>query len=184
MTLFEETVKWKILSFFFANSDKEFYVNELSRSTGVSSGSVSITCGSLLKEGLLKRIERGNLLFYKLNGDNPLVRKLKTTWFLERLLRLRKSWENEEFQSVALYGSYASGEFVSKSDVDLLVITNVKEEVVFDAFRKIMEKNNREVSITVMPVSKWMKIAKERDRFYTEVISNHILLYGTSLVVG
>jgi hypothetical protein len=36
----------------------------------------------------------------------------------------------------------------------------------------------------VLSVPKWVRMAREKDRFYIEVISNHILLAGELLVIG
>lgn len=73
-------------------------------------------------------------------------------------MKSRKHWENEEFQSVALYGSRASGKFISKSGIDLLVITNVDNaEKILQGLRK---KYGERLTITALPVSKWMQMAK------------------------
>jgi len=35
----------------------------------------------------------------------------------------------------------------------------------------------------VLPLSKWRELARKKDRFYIEVLANHILLAGKSLVM-
>ncbi|VVB66683.1 Nucleotidyltransferase domain protein [Candidatus Gugararchaeum adminiculabundum] len=184
MNLFSETIRWNLLSFLFKKPEAEFYVNELARAMNASASSVSITCRELSENGILNKSKKGNSLFYSLNNSNPLTKLEKSAWFLAQLLPLSKAWENEEFQSVALYGSYASGEFISKSDIDFIIITNVPDSKVSESFRLLKSKLRAEVNITVFSVSSWRKMAKEGDRFYIEVISNHIPLYGSSLVIG
>jgi predicted nucleotidyltransferase len=184
MALFNETVQWKLLSFFFRKPEGEAYVKELSRAAKVSAGSVSIICKRLANEKILNKNKKGNAIFYSLANADPLVKKIKSAWFLEMILAFREVWEREEFQSVALYGSYAAGDFIAKSDIDVLVITNMEEKKVFEVFREIRHKFNAEISLTVIPLSRWRKMMKERDRFCLEVLSNHILIYGDSLVVG
>jgi predicted nucleotidyltransferase len=182
--LFNENVQWKLLSFFFQKPEREAYVKELSRAVKISAGSASIICKRLSDEKILNRNKKGNAIFYSLVNTNPLVKKIKSAWFLEMILAFREVWENEEFQSVALYGSYASGDFISKSDIDILVVTNMEEEKIFEVFREMRHKFDAEISLTTIPLSRWRKMMKERDRFYLEVVSNHTLLYGESLVVG
>ena len=41
-----------------------------------------------------------------------------------------------------------------------------------------------EVSLSVLSVPQWARMARKKDRFYIEVISNYILLAGEPLVIG
>ncbi|PJD01303.1 hypothetical protein COU38_01720 [Candidatus Micrarchaeota archaeon CG10_big_fil_rev_8_21_14_0_10_54_18] len=175
--------KGKILEFFFVEPEKRMHVKGLARAIGISAGSASRVCGELAAQGVLAREESANALFYSLNNSSALVKQWKRTWFLEKIELFKKNWENEEFQSVALYGSYASGEFVSKSDVDFLVVTNVGHNKVFNSFKPLSDSLRPEVNPHPVSVGKWLKMAEERDRFYVEVLANHVLLYGAPLVV-
>ncbi len=184
MGIFSETAQWKILSFFFERRGEEIHVKEIARQAKVSPGSASSLCKKLLRTDFLRASRKGNALFYSLNSGNPLAKRLKADWFLEQLLKYRKLWEHEEIQSVALYGSYASGEYGRRSDVDLLIITNMNEAKVLEALRLLQDKLKPEVSFTILPISKWLELGKKKDRFYIEILSNHILLFGSPLVVG
>ncbi len=180
--LFDETVKWKILTRYFERPEAEYFVKGLARELDVSAGSASRICRELEGEGFLRSEEKGRALFYTLKNEEPAVRRLKSAWFLDRLMESRDSWENDEFQSVALYGSRASGEFISKSDVDMLIISNVKDaERLLESLRK---RFGQRLTLTVFPIVEWVNMAKRKDRFYIEVISNHVLLFGSPLVVG
>lgn len=179
--IFNETVKWKILQAYFEKPEEEYYVKQLTRKLKTSSGSVSRLCRELEKDGLLESKKNGNALFYLLKNDDPVVKRLKSAWFLNRLMKHRRIWQDSEIQTLALYGSRASGDFISKSDVDLIVITNSKD--INNLSEKLKEiAPNR--TLAVFTLQKWMEFARKSDRFYIEVISNHILLHGSSLVVG
>ena len=182
--LFDEGVKWRLLQHFFRNAGSEHYVKQLAKTAGVSAGSASSACKSLAGAGFLTSRKKGNALFYSLNGDNPAVRRLKSAWFVAGLMELKRLWKDEEFQSVALYGSYASGEFMEKSDIDLLFITNVRTSKALDAAKQVQQHFKARVSPTVLKAGEWMEMARRKDRFYLEVIANHVLLHGTSVVVG
>ncbi len=180
--LFNETIKWKILMKYFEKPEAEYFVKELSRELRISSGSASRVCKELENEGILKTEEKGRALFYSLRNDEPNVMRLKSAWFVNGFMKSRKHWEKDEFQSVALYGSRASGKYISKSDIDLLVITNVKNAE--ELLRGMRKKYGEKLTITNLPISKWMQMAKSKDRFYIEVLSSHVLLHGSELVVG
>ncbi len=174
----------KIMEFYFQHPSSEEYVKNLAKVLKVGAGSVSTTCSLLGRQGFLLRKEKSNSLFYSLNDENPLVKKLKSLWVLEKFLSLKKKWLDPAFISVALFGSCASGNFDRKSDADVLVITNLPDSLVYEKFRKVDFRLPMGVIPVVFSVSKWMDLAKRKDRFYIEVISNHILLEGSSIVVG
>jgi predicted nucleotidyltransferase len=181
--LFDETVKWKVLGKFFGEPEREYYVKELAKELRISPGSVSLICRELRAEGLLGSHEKGRALFYSLN-NNPLVLRLKSAWFVNRLMKHRSCWEHEEIQSVALYGSRASGEFISKSDIDVLVVSNAAREALEKSFEGLKKQFGERLSLTVFSLAQWRKLARQKDRFYIEVLANHVLLSGPSLVVG
>jgi len=182
--IFNETVKWKCLCRFFEEAEKEYYVNELARGLKISPGSASRICRELEGEGILGSQEKGRALFYSLKNEEPLVKRLKSAWMLERIMGYRECWEGEEVQSVALYGSRASGEFISKSDIDILIITNADRGVIEGGFAKMKKGIGAALTLTILTLSEWRGMAGKKDRFYIEVISNHVLLGGAYLVVG
>jgi len=85
MNLSAKTVRWKILSFFFASPEKEQYVNELSRSLGVSAGSVSVICAELASSGPCFPKPRKEIQFSIPSQPECLAKKLKSAWFIEKL---------------------------------------------------------------------------------------------------
>ena len=182
--LFDETVKWKILTKFFEEPEKDCYVKELAKTLKISSGSASRICKQLEEEGIFQSEEKGNALFYSIKNREPAVRRLKSAWFLNKLMKFRDYWENEDTQSIVLYGSRASGDYISKSDVDILIISNADGKSIRSRFEKLRKALNVEVTLTIFPLSAWRNLSEKRDRFYTEVLANHILLFGSSVVIG
>jgi len=182
--LFDETIKWKCLATFMDNPEKEFFVNGIARDLKISAGSASRVCHELEGEGYLKSEEKGTALFYSLDNESPVVKRLKSAWFLKKLMKYRSSWENDEVLSAALYGSRSSGEFISKSDVDIIIITNAKKESIEKGFEKMKKDLGAMLTVTIFTLAEWMDLAKKKDRFYIEVIANHTSLSGAPLVVG
>jgi predicted nucleotidyltransferase len=183
MDLFSETARLKILSLFLSGSMGECYVNEAARKAGISQGAASVALRELGTGGFLKSRKSGNALFYSLDVKNPLARRLRADWLLQRLMLDRKAIENPDYQTVALYGSGASGTFGERSDVDVLVITGVPKEKVHGSLAAFGKGAGKEVSLTVLSLAAWQRMAGRGDRFYKEVIANHIVLYGAWLAV-
>lgn len=182
LDLFAATAAWKTLSSFFESPTAEKHVNQTARELKISSSAASTALRQLHQEGFLRRKKLGNAVFYSLDAENTLAKRLKSAWLLSKLLRQR-DWKNDEFISVALYGSGASGEFVEKSDVDLLVITSIPAREAEKKFDNLKKNLKKQLSITAMPLSQWSALARKNDRFYKETIANHVLLHGSSIVL-
>lgn len=183
MAIFDETARMRALSLFLSSSVDEEHVNEVARKAEISQGASSVALRSLEKDGLLLSRKVGNAVFFRLNADNVLARRLKADWLLQALLVEKEKFTHEEYQTVALYGSCASGAFGRKSDIDILIITNVPKEKVFPRLAGLGKAIGREISPVVLPLSKWQRMAGGEDQFYKEVIANHIVLHGVALAV-
>ena len=82
--------------------------------------------------------------------------------------------------SLAIYGSYSSGEFNEKSDLDILIIGKKKEENK-DFALKFGKKFGKEIQLTTISYYEWEKMKKNKDPFALEVLSKHILISGADL---
>jgi hypothetical protein len=83
--------------------------------------------------------------------------------------------------SLALFGSYAEGSFDEKSDIDFMIVTDARKEILIKAAKRLEEELEKEVSLSVLKLSEWRAMAKKGDAFYKRVVENHILLYGSGL---
>ncbi|MFH1240188.1 MAG: nucleotidyltransferase domain-containing protein [Candidatus Diapherotrites archaeon] len=184
--IFDSCVTWKLLSYFLTEPWKESYVKELAKNMKISSGSVSVLCKKLCSENLLKKEIRGNLLLYKLNKNNPIMKELQKAYLLNRLTKAKFTQKffdtDESIISLAIYGSYVSGDVDDKSDLDVLIITQSNANF-SEAVRKIAKEIKIDVNINKFTLLQWKKLSGKNDPFYKEVISNHILLKGSSLVI-
>jgi predicted nucleotidyltransferase len=83
--------------------------------------------------------------------------------------------------SLALFGSYAQGNFDEKSDIDFLIVTSARKELFIQVAKRLEEELEKEVSLSVLKLSEWRTIAKKGDAFYKRIVENHILLYGSGI---
>jgi predicted nucleotidyltransferase len=106
---------------------------------------------------------------------------------LNTIINFKKNKLTEEFLknddtiiSIILYGSYANGEYDSKSDIDLIILVNKKKQFT-NTIQKLESRLKKIISPQILTISDWQKI-KEKDKiFYESVIRNHIVLYGSGL---
>ena len=182
--MFEKYKDWKLLRIFLNNPDHSFYTKEISRNTGIGSGTVNIFLKNIHKDYILTKEIVGNVDLYHLNNESELVKKMK---ILNIIIKLKKINLIEEFIkndnsiiSIILYGSHANGEYDSKSDIDLLILANKKNQFT-NTIQKLENKIIKIISLQILTISDWQKIKENDNIFYDSIIRNHITLYGSGL---
>ncbi len=183
--LFRQYVKWKILSHFLAHPNTSFHIKQLARILKVSPASVSSAVKSFEEDGLLSKEEKGLAHIYRLDADNSTIAPLKKAYGIAFVLSSKPKERFLEIDpniiSLALFGSYAEGNFDEKSDIDFLVVTNSGKEILINAAKRLEDELEKEVSLSVLKLSEWRAMAKKGDAFYKRTIENHVLLYGSGL---
>jgi uncharacterized protein len=182
--MFEKYKDWKLLKIFLSNPECSFYTKEISRNTGIGSGTVNNFLKNIHKDNILKKEIVGNVHLYYLNNESEIVKQMK---ILNMIIELEKNNLTEEFIksdnsiiSIILYGSYANGEYDSKSDIDILILAGKKKQFT-DTLQKLESKIKKIISTQVLTISDWQKL-KEKDKiFYESILQNHIVLYGGGL---
>jgi len=182
--MFEKYKDWKLLQIFLKNPDKSFYTKEISRKTGIGSGTVNTFLRNIHKDNILIKEIVGNVHLYRLNNELELVKQLK---IFDILLEFEQYKLIDQFLktddtiiSLILYGSHANGENDTKSDIDLLIITNNKKPFT-RIIQELERKLRKTISIQNMTISEWQKL-KDKDKiFYESILENHIVLHGSGL---
>ncbi len=178
---FESFTGNKILRFFLFNPTKEFHINGLARELNIGAGTAKYYCDSFLKENILFSRSQGNQRIFVLNNNYFLVKELKRTF---ALVWLREKGLEEVISkgtfSMAVYGSFASGEFDNNSDLDLLFL-GVNDDIDRAQVSKFSKEIKREVQIVFYSWVKWEKMKKEKHPFAESILKKHILIKGNSL---
>jgi len=178
--VFGKFVGFRVLEFFIRNPLREIHLKELSRELKISSRSAKIYCDLFEKEGFLASERKGNLRILRLKNGDFAVKELKKAYFAVFLKEAGIEGLCGGCSSLAVYGSFASGEFDEKSDLDLLAIGD-KKCVDFSLLGKIEAKMGRNIQITVLPFYKWKKLRKAGDGFAKNVLRKHVLVKGVPL---
>ena len=169
-----------VLEWFLWHPTKKIHFKELCRELKLSPPTVKAYCEEFLANGWLAEERQANLRIFKLRNESFVVKALKRTYILE-LLRRNKidAIVDGMIISFALYGSYASGEYDEKSDIDLLAIGR-KEQIHYDRILALGTKLGKTVQLTIIPLEKW-ETNKGSDQFMGSVLRNHVLLGGMPL---
>jgi len=122
--------RYKILKVFLDSPTESFRLRELSRISRLAPLSVSNYLKEFEKEGLIKKYKKSGIPFYQAERDNPdflFYKKLSILYELHDSGLIDYLWEKLSPESIILYGSYAKGESVESSDVDIFIIGKEKK---------------------------------------------------------
>jgi predicted nucleotidyltransferase len=124
----------------------KFHVRDLSRSLHYDVSMISKNLKYLENMTLVTSEEVGNLVFYKANMDNALLRQMKICFTLLELGELIRNVEPVA-SAFILYGSCATGEDTNTSDIDLFIETLDKNRV-----KEILNTCQDDLARTLSPV--------------------------------
>jgi len=172
----------KCLNYFLENPYSKVYLREFSRIMKISPNSSQRFLNLFLKEGLVVDERVSNLRYFKANVDSIFFRQIKKTSFIKKLIDsgIVKSI-GELSSSFALFGSCAKGLNDSSSDIDFLVISSEKKNVL-DLFSRFQRKFSEELSPHVFTFSEWRKQKLNNKAFYQEVVSGGIVIEGEEII--
>jgi uncharacterized protein len=135
--LFGQT-RHAVMSLFFEYPNKAFYVSQIVRLLGKGSGAVQRELKLMTEAGIIRRMPRGNQIYFQTNKDCPAYNEIKTILKksttvpalaasrVERHIRVPQSaleafCRQHHIAKLAFFGSVLRKDFRPDSDVDVLV---------------------------------------------------------------
>ena len=171
----------KILSLFFENEDKEFYLREISRITGVPPSNIKRELKKLEDDRVFLTHKTGNLLFYKLNKKHPLFKELKKILSQEigmefDLRKLFKMFKNVEMAFI--YGSYASKKNRSDSDIDLMIIGSPNKDKLENQISELEKRYQKEINYQIVNMGNFERKKREKNSFIMGILKEEKIILG------
>ncbi len=168
-----KNIKQRIKEFFFINPSSRMRVRQIEKELGLPLPSVIRYCRELEKEGVLKLQRIGNVNFYIANrtSDKFLLEK--------RLFNLKQLYESGliDYLKVRLvnspiivFGSFARGEDIEESDIDLYIETPSKKDIVVEEYETVLERK--------IHIFRLKSIGEIKNKHLANNILNGIVLNG------
>jgi len=147
--LFTSKVRIKLLTLFFTHPEEHFYARELAQRIGEHYSAVWQELGNLERIGLLTSEQAANVKYYRVNPHFPIYAELrriilKTTGLGDALRRALDRLGPVE--AAFIYGSVASGEEDSLSDIDLMVVGDVDLMALSSVIAQLEKELGREIN--------------------------------------
>ncbi len=167
-----------ILRLFFEGPNVRLHLREVARRAGLSATGAMKILGALEKEGLLEKERTAFMVVYRGNYDNERFMALKRSLNLYSLYSCDLVSSLVEFyripECIILFGSYGKGEDTKESDIDIAVITGLKDYPELEIYEDCLK---RKISLHLIENTK-----NEKKEFINS-LANGIVLYGYLEVV-
>ena len=119
--------------------------------------------------------------FYLVAAENYLALDFLKRNFLVKKIFLDLTKKLKFEHSVILFGSYAKGEARPESDIDLLVLGELKNK---SFVRSIEEKYDKKIALKTFTPEEFAKALERKDFLAVEILKNHIILRNPEILVS
>ncbi|MDP2925015.1 MAG: nucleotidyltransferase domain-containing protein [Nanoarchaeota archaeon] len=141
--MLEKYNRYKLLKLFLDSPTDSFRLREIARLTKISPPSVMNYLKEFEKEGLINKQTKRGVPFYTSLRDNPkfiLYKKISIVFELNQCGLISYIWDKLSPQAIVLYGSFAKGESIENSDIDLFILGKNKNLELVDFDKKLNKK--------------------------------------------
>jgi predicted nucleotidyltransferase len=172
----------ELLRHFFLRPRERFYLRELERILGRSVANIRRELKKLEAIGLFTSQKVGNLTYYFLNKKCPLYHEirsivLKTAAFGDIIRDNLK--ETKGIKYAFVYGSFAKGEEIPSSDIDLMVIGDVNRGELTSKLYKMEKAIGRQVNLLTYSLKEVASRIKKKNAFMMNVLKGKkIMIIG------
>lgn len=166
------------LKLLFLNTGKEFHLNEIARRIGLSPPAVLKELAKLVRTGLVKRRDQGNLSFYRINEAGIIFGEMKRIFLKYEIFSeiLSKELAKEKITYALIYGSFAKGTEKEGSDIDLLVVGDVLEDYLLRVIPRIERNTGREINFILWTEKEFREKVQKRIPLIREILETPIIM--------
>jgi predicted nucleotidyltransferase/predicted transcriptional regulator with HTH domain len=171
----KSNLRRKLLTLFFTNPDKKFYIRQLERLIGYSAGNISVELKRLSKGHLFNTEEIGNALFYQLNKNHPIYPELKSIIYKTEAIGEIISGNLHgvgDIKAALIFGSIAKGKEKDRSDIDILIIGNPDTNKLYKIISGIESALRRKVNFVTYSLTDWKQKVADKDSFAMNILNN------------
>jgi len=171
-----------LLEVFFNNPEKTYYLRELGRIVNKEPGVFQREINKLVENGILISEYRAKSRFFNLNKNHPLFKELKSIFFKTvgaegKLKEILSDIKN--IKIAFIFGSYAKEKEDSFSDIDLMIIGNLDEDLLITKISELESQLNREINYHIFSPNDWKKKIQKKNSFIENILTEpKIFLIG------
>jgi predicted nucleotidyltransferase len=162
-----------VLGLLLLHPGESYHVREIARITGRPANTLYRELAMLAEAGLLVRRAQGNQVHYQANPDSPIYEELrgilKKTTGIADVLRKALARLAGKIKLAFVYGSIASGKEGARSDVDVMLVGDVKFADAIHALGPAEKALRREINPHVYGVREFRAKLAGKEPFFLRV---------------
>lgn len=186
--LLSSQVRAEIFRLLFDETKKTIHLREIARKSALSVGTIQKELANLKELDLVTARRDGNRLYYSANENHPLYQVIcelvsKTSGIPETIKEALRTIKGIEHAFI--FGSFATGDEKSHSDIDIILIGDVGLRSVTSKLKQISEKIEREINPHTYSSKTWKERIQKNDHFVKSILdSKKIMLIGEEDVIS
>lgn len=173
--LFGKT-KRSILVLLFGHDDEAFHLRKILRLADISPGAGQRELKKLADAGLITRSVKENQVLFQANPHCPIFPEIKMlvtkTAGAADVLRAALDPLIKRISVVLIYGSLARGSAGNESDLDLLIVGEVRFEEIVNALHPVQDRLRREINPLVMSSREFRRRLSQGDHLIREIMKS------------
>jgi predicted nucleotidyltransferase len=162
-----------LLRLFYTNPEQSYYMQEIGRILGKKPGYFQRTLNNMVDEQIVVSEPKANARYFMANKDYPLYEELKSIVFktvgvLGGIREILQKMGGVQYSFI--YGSFARNEQTSMSDIDLMIIGIVDEDIVnkqLDGLEKLLK---REINYKIYTPGDFRRALRRGEPFISEIM--------------
>jgi predicted nucleotidyltransferase len=168
-----------ILAQVFGHPDRRFFMREIARLAGAAPSALQRDLAALTGAGILLRTREGRQVYYQANARCPIFPELKglvaKTFGVADTLREMLAPHRTAIDLALIYGSVASGEYLSRSDVDVLIVGQLQIGTIAQALLESEAKLARPISPTLYARDEFARKVAAGDAFLDKILRRPVV---------
>ncbi|MCP4911606.1 MAG: hypothetical protein GY909_00695 [Oligoflexia bacterium] len=169
--LLSSKTRSELLRILFDGRGTEHYLRDLERLSKIKISSIQKEVKNLVGIDLLESRKDGNRLYFKANTTHPIysdiVSIVSKTVGVEKLLS--EALDDKRISCAFIFGSYATGEMNSGSDIDLFIVGEIKMMSLLKLISGISEKVSRPINPHIYSKSEITEKMKRSNHFVSSI---------------
>lgn len=174
----------QVLALLFGHPESSFYLREIIREAGTGASQVQQELKHLTQSGLILREKRANQIYFRANPDAPIFDELKSivlkTFGVADVVRNALAPFRNRILLAFIYGSIARNEDTAASDIDLMIVGDVRLSEIVETLADAESRLRRATAPTIYSPKDFRQKVRAGDHFISQVLKgNKIFLAGT-----
>ena len=158
---------------FLIDNDEELSQTKIRNKIKIAKATLIKWLNYLEKNNFVNVKIEGVSKLYRLNKENAILKQFKILSNIIKIQELNYLSKRNNIK-IYLYGSCSRGEDSKESDVDLLIIGNVKRHEIIDDINRLSKKLNKKITLQIFNDLEWANMGKKDAAFYERVEKDKI----------